>query len=98
MAQARAGRVRKGAVDNARRLANKNGQPRDMADAPEGRRWNTLGSQLEDAIRQQRGNVPPAQYRQAIEQYFQQIAAGIDKAETPPATSDETKPAAESEK
>jgi hypothetical protein len=38
------------------------------------RRWNTLASQLEDSLRQGRGNVPPQQYRRAIEQYFETIS------------------------
>jgi hypothetical protein len=36
--------------------------------------WNTLVSQLGDEIRQGRDNVPPEQYRQAIEQYFSTIS------------------------
>ncbi len=45
--------------------------------------WNTLVSQLGDEIRQGRDNVPPEQYRQAIEQYFSTIAE--KPAETPAA-------------
>jgi hypothetical protein len=40
--------------------------------APTG--WNTLVSQLGDELRQGRDNVPPEQYRQAIEQYFSTIS------------------------
>jgi hypothetical protein len=36
--------------------------------------WNTLVSKLGDELRQGRDNVPPEQYRQAIEQYFSTIA------------------------
>lgn len=36
--------------------------------------WNTLVSKLGDELRQGRDNVPPEQYRQAIEQYFTTIA------------------------
>jgi hypothetical protein len=36
--------------------------------------WNTVVSQLGDEIRQGRENVPPEQYRQAIEQYFERIS------------------------
>lgn len=38
------------------------------------RKWNTLGSKLEDHLRQGRGNLPPEQYRKAIEQYFESLA------------------------
>jgi hypothetical protein len=37
-------------------------------------RWNTLASQLEDRLRQGRGNIPPAQYRRAIERYFELLS------------------------
>jgi hypothetical protein len=36
--------------------------------------WNTVVSQLGDEIRQGRDSVPPEQYRQAIEQYFNTIS------------------------
>ena len=39
-----------------------------------GRAWNTLGSRLEDQVRQGRGNLPPEQYRDAIEQYFETLS------------------------
>lgn len=42
--------------------------------------WNTLASKLGDELRQSRDTVPPEQYRQAIEQYFNSIS------ETVPAT------------
>jgi hypothetical protein len=38
------------------------------------RRWNTLGSQLDDVLRQGRNNIPPEQYREAIERYFESLA------------------------
>ena len=38
------------------------------------RSWNTLVSQLGDELRQGRDNIPPEQYRQAIEQYFNTIS------------------------
>ena len=38
------------------------------------RAWDTLGSKLEDHLRQGRGNLPPEQYRQAIEMYFESLA------------------------
>ncbi len=39
--------------------------------------WNTLASKLGDELRQSRDNVPPEQYRQAIEQYFNSISATV---------------------
>jgi hypothetical protein len=47
--------------------------------------WNTLASKLGDELRQSRDNVPPEQYRQAIEQYFNSIS------ETVPASPAESK-------
>ena len=41
---------------------------------PASRGWNTLASQLGDELRQGRDTVPPEQYRQAIEQYFNTIS------------------------
>ncbi len=49
--------------------ADKNG----VANKPE-RKWDTLGSKLEDHLRQGRGNLPPEQYRKAIELYFESLA------------------------
>jgi len=42
--------------------------------------WNTLVSQLGDELRQGRDNVPPEQYRQAIEQYFNTISKTVPAA------------------
>jgi len=39
--------------------------------------WNTLASKLGDELRQSRDNIPPEQYRQAIEQYFNSISETI---------------------
>jgi hypothetical protein len=39
--------------------------------------WNTLASKLGDELRQSRDNVPPEQYRQAIEQYFNSISEAV---------------------
>jgi type II secretory pathway pseudopilin PulG len=55
------------AVQNAQKTAPK--QTTRMA-----AHWNTLGSRLEDAVRQGRGNTPPRQYRQPIERYFELIS------------------------
>jgi hypothetical protein len=41
------------------------------------RSWNTVVSQLGDELRQGRDNIPPEQYRQAIEQYFKTISERI---------------------
>ena len=48
---------------------NKNG----LVDQTE-RKWDTLGSKLEENLRQGRGNLPPEQYRKAIELYFEKLA------------------------
>ncbi len=45
------------------------------------RRWNTLASQLEDILRQSRGNTPPKQYRRAIEKYFEAISGAQNTSE-----------------
>ena len=45
--------------------------------------WNTLVSKLGDEIRQGRDNVPPEQYRQAIEHYFEQISETLPIVATP---------------
>lgn len=42
--------------------------------------WNTLASKLGDELRQSRDNVPPEQYRQAIEQYFNSISETVPAA------------------
>jgi hypothetical protein len=46
--------------------------------------WNTLASKLGDELRQGRDTVPPEQYRQAIEQYFNSISETVPAA--PPAS------------
>jgi hypothetical protein len=46
--------------------------------------WNTLASKLGEELRQGRDNVPPEQYRQAIEQYFNSISQTVP---APPASS-----------
>jgi hypothetical protein len=62
--------LRKALADRAKKHL-KDGQLR----APGERRWNTLGSQLDDVLRQGRNNIPPEQYRQAIERYFESLAS-----------------------
>jgi hypothetical protein len=39
--------------------------------------WNTLASKLGEELRQGRDNVPPEQYRAAIEQYFNSISETV---------------------
>ena len=51
--------------------------------------WNTLASKLGDELRQSRDNIPPEQYRQAIEQYFNSISETVP---APPADSKEKNP------
>lgn len=36
--------------------------------------WNVLASQLEDRLRQGQDQLPPEQYRRAIEQYFEELS------------------------
>ncbi len=50
------------------------GDPAGAGPAAPVQSWNTLVSKLGDEIRQGRDNVPPEQYRQAIEHYFEQIS------------------------
>jgi hypothetical protein len=45
--------------------------------------WNTLVSKLGEEIRQGRDNVPPEQYRAAIEHYFEQISETMPMNATP---------------
>jgi len=77
LAAERAERLR----EQARKLAQQRAS--GLADAQTGptsgpkrpaKSWNTLVSQLGDELRQGRDNVPPEQYRQAIEQYFNTIS------------------------
>jgi hypothetical protein len=51
--------------------------------------WNTLASKLGDELRQSRDNIPPEQYRQAIEQYFNSISETVPPA---PANSNDHHP------
>ena len=48
--------------------------------------WNTLASKLGDELRQGRDNVPPEQYRQAIEQYFNSISETMPSTPSTPST------------
>jgi len=74
--------------------AVKKAQADEQSDQPmkNERRWNTLGSRLEDVLRQGRGNMPPKQYRRAIERYFELIS-GAERTSAPvaPDNADETK-------
>ncbi len=78
--------------EQAKKLAQKRAS--ELADMPAGqtsgpkrpaKSWNTLVSKLGDELRQGRDNIPPEQYRHAIEQYFNTISARI------PAPADSTK-------
>ena len=76
------------ASEQAKRLAQKRASELagpQLATATSGprrpsRSWNTLVSQLGDELRQGRDNIPPEQYRQAIEQYFNTISERIPAA------------------
>jgi tetratricopeptide (TPR) repeat protein len=65
--------ARRDALRAVRNAEKRDGAPRPIANTA---RWNTLGSRLEDVVRQGRGNTPPRQYRRAIERYFELISAG----------------------
>jgi hypothetical protein len=67
-AQMRAGQLVQGGADVPEGNTNE-GTPKSPSNA-----WNTLASKLGDELRQGRDNVPPEQYRQAIEQYFNSIS------------------------
>jgi hypothetical protein len=71
--------ARRDALRAAREAAKTGNRSRPMATAA---RWNTLGSRLEDAVRQGRGNTPPRQYRQAIERYFELISGAKNSSES----------------
>jgi hypothetical protein len=71
--------ARRDALRAAREAAKTGSRSRPMATAA---RWNTLGSRLEDAVRQGRGNTPPRQYRQAIEHYFELISGAKNSSES----------------
>jgi len=87
-AQARAAQAQaRRAAERAQRVGEqvtKKAQKRasDLAAAQTGpkrpsRSWNTIVSQLGEDLRQGRDNIPPEQYRQAIEQYFNTISEKI---------------------
>jgi hypothetical protein len=47
----------------------------EAGDAADGERdWNVFVSQLEDQLRQARGQIPPEEYREAINAYFRRLA------------------------
>jgi type II secretory pathway pseudopilin PulG len=48
--------------------------------------WNTLASKLGEELRQGRDNVPPEQYRAAIEQYFNSISETVPASPASPAS------------
>jgi len=76
------------ASDQANKMARKRASELAVAQPPlagagpkrPSRSWNTLVSQLGDELRQGRDNIPPEQYRQAIEEYFKTIAERIPTA------------------
>jgi len=70
--------ARRDALRAAREAAKPGTRARPMATAAH---WNTLGSRLEDAVRQGRGNTPPRQYRRAIERYFELISGATNSTE-----------------
>ena len=82
MTQAKAGQQQadkmKAQLDAAlkRMTAKKTGSanPNGGDDGKPERKWDTLGSKLEDHMRQGRGNLPPEQYRRAIEKYFESLS------------------------
>jgi hypothetical protein len=75
--------ARKDALRAAREAQKSTSRARPLATAAH---WNTLGSRLEDAVRQGRGSMPPRQYRRAIEHYFELISGAKGATEnTPPA-------------
>ncbi len=71
--------ARRDALRAAREAANPGTRARPMATAAH---WNTLGSRLEDTVRQGRGNTPPRQYRRAIERYFELISGAKNSTES----------------
>jgi hypothetical protein len=72
-------RARLDALRAARKAEQRDANARPVATAPH---WNTLGSRLEDAVRQGRGNTPPRQYRRAIERYFELISGAKNASES----------------
>lgn len=71
--------ARRDALRAAREAAKPGSRTRPM---PTAAHWNTLGSRLEDAVRQGRGNTPPRQYRRAIERYFELISGAKNSTES----------------
>jgi hypothetical protein len=71
--------ARRDALRAAREAAKPGSRARPMATAAH---WNTLGSRLEDAVRQGRGNTPPRQYRRPIERYFELISGAKNSPES----------------
>ena len=71
-------KARRDALRDVRKAQKPEVHARPMATASH---WNTLGSRLEDAVRQGRGNTPPRQYRRAIERYFELISGAKNTAE-----------------
>lgn len=74
MASQKADRLRKQLEDALKKMAARGDGNSNVAPEKSERRWNTLGSKLEDHLRQGRGNLPPEQYRKAIERYFESLA------------------------
>ena len=79
-AQMRAGQLVQGGADVPEGNTNE-GTPKSPSNA-----WNTLASKLGDELRQGRDNVPPEQYRQAIEQYFNSISETMPSTPAAPPT------------
>jgi len=83
-AAARTARAADQAARNARlqsaamaQQGNLPGNSNEGGPKPPSNGWNTLASKLGDELRQSRDNVPPEQYRQAIEQYFNSISEAV---------------------
>jgi len=73
------------ARQNAMRAIRKASAIDDAKPAVSGsRRWNTLASQLDDILRQGRGNTPPKQYQRAIDRYFGLISGAERSKDTAP--------------
>jgi|GEM_PF-4879672 len=74
MAAEQAERMRKKLEDALKKLKDSGEKEGDKVARKPERKWDTLGSKLEDHLRQARGNLPPEQYRKAIEKYFESLA------------------------
>jgi hypothetical protein len=72
-------KARRDALRDVRKAQKTDAHARPLATASH---WNTLGSRLEDAVRQGRGNTPPRQYRRAIERYFELISGAKNATDT----------------